>query len=114
MAGVGGSAILVVFSNTDPLTPWPHLRRRFPMVIRIIRSTICCWGLALGVFLSSGLGARADVPTDPAARAKIIGTPKSLQVLPAKLRLSGPRATAQPVVNGLYADGTVRDLTHLA
>ena len=57
---------------------------------------------------------RADVPSDPAARAKIIGTPKSLQVQPDKLTLNGPRATAQLVVTGVYADGTVRDLTHLA
>ncbi len=57
---------------------------------------------------------RADVPTDPAARAKIIGTPKSLLVQPDKLTLTGTRATAQPVVTGVYADGTVRDLTHLA
>jgi hypothetical protein len=57
---------------------------------------------------------RADVPTDPAARAKIIGAPKSLQVQPDKLSLSGPRATAQLVVTGVYADGTVRDLTPFA
>ena len=54
------------------------------------------------------------MPTDAAARAKIVGTPKSLLVQPDKLNLSGPRATAQPVVTGIYADGTVRDLTHLA
>jgi hypothetical protein len=58
--------------------------------------------------------ARADVPTDPAARTKLIGTPKSLVVQPAQLTLSGARATTQPVVTGAYADGTVRDLTHLA
>ncbi len=57
---------------------------------------------------------RADVPTDPAARAKIVGTPKALLVHPDKLTLSGPRATAQPVVTGVYADGSVRDLTHVA
>ncbi len=56
----------------------------------------------------------ADVPTDPAARAKIVGEPKSLQVQPDKLTLNGPRATAQLVVTGVYADGTIRDLTHLA
>src|SRR5258708_28046929 len=39
---------------------------------------------------------------------------KSLQVQPDKVTLTGPRATAQLVVTGVYADGTVRDLTHLA
>jgi hypothetical protein len=58
--------------------------------------------------------ARADLPTDPAAVAKLIGTPKSLVVQPAQLTLSGARATAQPVVTGVYADGSVRDLTHFA
>jgi Protein of unknown function (DUF1553)/Protein of unknown function (DUF1549) len=67
-------------------------------------SLLCIWTGA----------SRADVPTDPAARAKIIGTPKSLQVQPDKLTLDGSRATAQLVVTGVYADGTVRDLTHLA
>jgi hypothetical protein len=73
-----------------------------------------CWGLSLSLLcVFTGIG-RADVPTDPDARAKIVGQPKSLQVQPDKLTLSGPRSTAQLVVTGLYADGTVRDLTHFA
>ncbi|MBI3821926.1 MAG: DUF1553 domain-containing protein [Planctomycetes bacterium] len=73
------------------------------------------YSLTLAVLCSLTLAARAsDVPTDPAARAKIVGQPKSLLVQPDKLHLEGPRATAQPVVTGIYADGTVRDLTHLA
>ncbi len=83
------------------------------MVIRTKLATICCLGLSLGIFFAAS-NARADLPTDPAARAKVIGTPKALQVLPAKVTLNGPRATAQPVVNGIYADGSVRDLTHFA
>src|SRR5216110_3382934 len=67
--------------------------------------------LTLACILTSAV--YADVPTDPAARAKIIGTPKTLQVQPDKLTLTGPRSTAQLVVTGVYADGTVRDLTHL-
>ena len=58
--------------------------------------------------------ARADLPTDPAAVAKLIGQPQSLIVQPAQLTLNGARATAQPVVTGVYADGSVRDLTHFA
>jgi hypothetical protein len=80
------------------------------MVIRMTSSAI----FALGLLIAFTAAARADVPTDPAARAKIIGTPKALTVQPDKLVLSGPRATAQLVVTASYADGTVRDLTHLA
>src|SRR5580700_5111595 len=72
------------------------------------------YSLALTLVCVLTAATRADVPTDPAVRAKIIGTPKSLQVQPDKLTLTGTRATAQPVVTGVYADGTVRDLTHLA
>jgi Protein of unknown function (DUF1553)/Protein of unknown function (DUF1549) len=80
----------------------------------IARHTLLCCVLALGsLWISVGNG-RADVPTDPAVRAKIIGTPKSLQVQPDKLSFNNPRATAQLVVTGIYADGTIRDLTHFA
>ncbi len=69
----------------------------------------------LTALLASWTGAAfADLPTDPVARAKVVGTPKSLTVSPATLVLTGARATAQPVVTGIYADGTVRDLTHFA
>ena len=71
-----------------------------------------CFAMTLLCIVTAAL--RADVPTDPTVRAKIIGTPKTLIVQPDKLTLSGPRATAQPVVTGLYADGTMRDLTHFA
>jgi hypothetical protein len=69
---------------------------------------------ALAAFCAITLNARADIPTDPAVRARIIGTPKSLLVHPPSFTLSGSRATAQPVVTGVYGDGTVRDLTHFA
>jgi hypothetical protein len=83
-------------------------------ILTMVARKSICWGFSLGLLcLFTGAG-RADLPTDPAARAKIIGSPKSLQVQPDKLTLSGPRATAQLVVTGTYADGTVRDLTHFA
>ena len=69
---------------------------------------------ALAAFCAITLNARADIPTDPAVRAKSVGTPKSLLVHPPSFLLSGSRATAQPVVTGVYGDGTVRDLTHFA
>lgn len=80
------------------------------MVLRKSMSMI----LAFSAFFVFTMNARADVPTDPAVRAKIIGTPKSLLVHPPSITLSGSRATAQPVVTGVYGDGNVRDLTHFA
>src|SRR5688500_2629504 len=85
-------------------------RRRFPMVLRTPFATL----LSLSLLFGSALTVRADIPTDPNARAKVVGSPKSLQVQPDKLILDGPRSTAQLVVTGVYADGTVRDLTHFA
>lgn len=61
--------------------------------------------------LSLAKQATAAVPTDAAAKAKVIGQPASLQVQPATILLSGPRAQQQLVVTGKYADGTIRDLT---
>ena len=79
----------------------------------VARKSMLRYGFALSL-LCLVTAVRADVPTDAAARAKIVGQPKSLQVQPDKLMLTGPRATAQPVVTGVYADGTIRDLTHFA
>lgn len=76
--------------------------------------TLARWGLALSLLCVAVGVLRAEVPTDPAARAKLIGTPKEILVQPAKVTLNGIRATAQLVVTGVYADGTVRDLTHVA
>ena len=60
------------------------------------------------------LPAVAGVPTEPAKRAAIVGTPTSLTVEPANLVLSGPRSMQQLVVTGKYADGAIRDLTPFA
>src|SRR5688572_1939795 len=51
----------------------------------------------------------------PAAeqRAAVVGQPDSLLVQPEALTLTGPRAMTQLVVTGKYADGSVRDLTHV-
>jgi hypothetical protein len=70
--------------------------------------------VALGLLTLSCGVIRADVPADQAGRARWIGTPKSLRIQPESLTLQGPRATAQLVVTGIYADGTVRDLTPFA
>src|SRR5262245_31965409 len=63
------------------------------------------------VLLTSSLC--AGVPTEPAKRAAIIGTPAALAVEPANLVLSGPRSMQQLVVTARYADGAIRDLTPL-
>lgn len=69
------------------------------------------------VFLALGATptiAFAGVPSDPKQRELAIGQPTSLEVLPAAVRLDGPRAVQQVIVNGKYADGSVRDLTPFA
>lgn len=58
--------------------------------------------------------AYAEVPSDEAERAKLIGQPKSIQVQPQRLSLMGPRAFRQLVITGRYADGSERDLTPFA
>ncbi len=67
--------------------------------------------LALGVF---PIWATAAVPSDAKDRAKVVGQPTALQVLPAAVTLDSPRAVQQMTVTGKYADGTVRDLTPFA
>lgn len=80
----------------------------------VARKTLLRHGFAFALLCVLTATVRADVPTDPDARSKIIGAPKSLQVQPDKLTLSGPRSTGQLVVTGTYADGSVRDLSHFA
>src|SRR5262245_13603215 len=53
-------------------------------------------------------------PSGEKAKAEQIGKPIALEIQPATINLSGPRATQQIVVTGKYADGTVRDLTPFA
>jgi hypothetical protein len=57
------------------------------------------------------MSARAALPTDPTAKAQVIGQPVALLVQPESVALLGSRSTQQIVVSGRYADGTVRDLT---
>src|SRR5689334_4412236 len=110
MVGGGGSAILAERSHSA--TRPPHIGGILTMLARnsLVRSAMTVGALLLAV----GVVRAADVPTDPAARTKVIGTPKSIAVQPDKITLSGPRATSQPVVTGVYADGSVRDLTQFA
>src|SRR5262249_24422447 len=67
--------------------------------------------LAAGLLLLASSPALASAPADAATRAAVLGTPADLQVQPASITLSGPRARQQVVVTGRYADGSVRDLT---
>jgi hypothetical protein len=57
---------------------------------------------------------RADLPTAPEAKAKVLGQPTEITVQPNNITLSGPRAVQQVVITGRYADGNLRDLTHFA
>jgi hypothetical protein len=43
-----------------------------------------------------------------------VGQPQRLEVFPASVKLTGPRRQAQLVVTGVYADGSVQDLTRVA
>jgi hypothetical protein len=70
--------------------------------------------LALSLGCLAAGSARANLPTDPATRAKVLGQPATVIVQPDKIMLNGPRATQQLVINGRYADGNLRDLTHFA
>ena len=60
----------------------------------------------LGLACLSSSATLADVPTDAAARAKIVGDPMELTVQPAEVALTGPHALQQLIVTGKYADGT--------
>jgi hypothetical protein len=51
---------------------------------------------------------------ESAERAALIGSPESITVAPAELRLTGRWAEAQFVVTARYADGSARDLTAVA
>jgi len=71
-----------------------------------------CWSVALlAVFalLLSSTYVRAD-EIEPIQ----VGQPARIEVFPPAIKLNGPRRQAQVVVTGVYADGTVQDLTRAA
>jgi len=73
----------------------------------MFRSVIC----SLSVFALDCHCLQAEVPTELGERLSVIGKPVSLEVVPDSITLSGPRANQQVLVTGVYADGSVRDLT---
>ena len=81
---------------------------------RTFRSWLGCIAICLGTLASPALSARAALPTTPAEKAKVIGQPIALNIQPAAVTLTGPRSRQQLVVTGVYADGSVRDLTPFA
>jgi hypothetical protein len=83
--------------------------RRHPRCVLVAGWASSFLGLAL-LLTAAGLAA-ASPPTDPAKKAPIIGQPKELLVQPKAVALNGPRSVQQIIVNGQYADGSVRDLT---
>jgi hypothetical protein len=56
----------------------------------------------------------AGPPVDPAERNVTVGQPTAVEVFPTTVTLSGVRDARQLVITGKYADGSVRDLTHLS
>jgi hypothetical protein len=69
--------------------------------------------LSLVCLATMTVSGRADLPADPAERAKLVGQPTALQVQPAQITLAGPRDGRQLIVTATYADGSVRDLSSL-
>lgn len=66
---------------------------------------------SLSIFALSCHCLQAEFPTEPGERLSVIGNPVSLEVVPRVITLSGPRSSHQVLVTGVYADGSVRDLT---
>ena len=77
----------------------------------INRSSLGCLAVCFGTLVLPSVSVLSAVPTTPADKAKVIGQPIALQVQPSSIILTGPRSRQQLVVTGVYADGTVRDLT---
>jgi Protein of unknown function (DUF1553)/Protein of unknown function (DUF1549) len=77
------------------------------------RSLSLTWKLSVFTcaLVLAGSAARAAIPADPAKRAVVVGKPAVLQVQPAAVMLTGPRAMQQIVVTARYPDGEVRDVT---
>jgi hypothetical protein len=73
----------------------------------MFRSVIC----SLSFFALTCQYLQAEIPTESGDRLSVIGKPVSLEVEPLAITLSGPRANQQLLVTGVYADGSVRDLT---
>jgi hypothetical protein len=76
------------------------MNRRIPLASLLVMAAVAQPGFAAGP------------PTDPAAKAALVGQPTALVVQPANITLAGPRAVQQIVVTGRYGDGSARDLTH--
>ena len=73
----------------------------------MFRSVICL----LSFFVLNCHCLQAEIPTESGERLSVIGKPVSLEVEPESITLSGPRANHQVLVTGVYADGSMRDLT---
>jgi hypothetical protein len=58
--------------------------------------------------------ALAAPPAEPAERNSVAGQAAALEILPGAIKLGGVRDARQVMVNGKYADGSVRDLTAVA
>jgi hypothetical protein len=84
-----------------------HFRNFSPFVWPNAIIVIACSALVLE-------SAQASLPTDPAIKAQLIGQPTAIVVQPQVISLSGPRSVQQIIVTGIYADGTMRDLTPFA
>jgi hypothetical protein len=64
--------------------------------------------LTAACLLLTSAGIRAD---EMALQPIVVGQPVRIEVFPPALKLNGPRSGGQLIVTGIYADGSVQDLT---
>jgi len=74
-----------------------------PRTVRMIAFLLC----VLALLFSAPLFADDLEPIQ-------VGQPQRIEIFPPAIKLNGPRRQAQLVVTGIYADGSVQDLTRVA
>ncbi len=68
--------------------------------------------ICLAFGLVSGAGhVAAALPSTPAEKARIVGTPAALEIDPQTISIGEPRASQQILVTARYQDDSVRDIT---
>lgn len=96
----------------NPTPPWSHETSSMKSRLLIGALSFCA---ATGL---NGLGmakrATASPPTEAAQVAQVTGKPVQIEVTPKTLDLDGQRSARQILIQGIYADKTVRDLTPFA
>lgn len=83
--------------------------------IRTLLMLPLCAGLLTGVVVDRGVAAEKESERPPTPLELVqVGTPSGLRVEPDRAALNSPARKIQFVVTGLYANGSVQDLTRAA